>query len=1178
MVMAIYGALLSGTKDPQEIEGCIDGNLCRCTGFRPILDAAHDAASSPVPAPPEAPAVETPAPPLRFSPSTAVGGPSWTAPTTLDALCDALKAPGSRLIAAGTGHGVAKYYTGEAWQGKSEAVTSYVDITRVPGMDTVALTSTALELGSCVTLTEMMQKLEENKEASTSFGPLASHMHRIANHQVRNVGTWAGNVMLARKHQSFTSDLNMILTGAGASVSIIDAASGKRSTMTLEAFHTMPPPASGATVLTQLSIPVLSPSTHFKTYKVALRFKNAHAVLNAAIQATTTEAGVCESVGIYFGGVGNGVTRARATEKALQGQNITEEATLQAGLKALEAELDWDPALGRTAYRAGLATSFLYKFILSLQPSLPPSLSRARDGYTRGVSSGTWTTANAGGDPSQYPLSEPEHKLHSAEQTGGEAVYTCDPPAEAGELHAVFVLTTVASGKITEIDTAAATALAGVERFVGAHELDQAGLGNALGAFDLWEEDLFCKGDVGYHGQPVGMVLASTRAIAEAAVRLVSVSYTGVSPTAVLDIDAAVKADSYMAHGLTPSLHNYDSFDVGDAAKAMKNADVVLTGTVSCGHQHHMYMETQAARVTHQNGGLMVNCGTQYPHATKSAIAAVTKLSMSKVEVRCERIGGGYGGKISRGMFTAAAAAAGAILTKRSCRIQMDLNANLSMLGSRRPHQFRYQIGVMKDGSVAALSGDYYSNQGHAEDIARQPDGNEIQLSIDSAYKLPNVSMKSYRAKCSTPTNTYARSPNFTPGTFIIESIMERVAENLKMAPEEVRMKNMYKAGDITLSGTPLPYCNLSSLYREMEAEVDWTTVEAEVVAFNAANSWVKQGHCIVPMKFPSKLATGYHAVVTAHGDGSVLVQHGGIDMGQGIGMKVAQAAAFSLGAPLAQVSVDATTTKVATGLTELTGASITSEGCCASVRLACEDLKKKMAIEEARLEGQLEAPPTWEQLAAACERANADMTGKGQYEGKNDGSFLPAERKDSGGTQYETYGVGYTRVQLDCLTGELQLLRSDVLMDCGRSLNPTLDAGQLQGGFVMGLGYFLSEEFIWDEGSKSAYEGTVVGRNLTNGTWEYKPPFSQDIPLDFNIKLEPNHPNPFGIFGSKCSGEPSVSLASSAVFAAQHALAALRQQSGGAAAAQGGELDAPCTVERLFLAGAVDPAGFRLA
>ena len=283
---------------------------------------------------------------------------------------------------------------------------------------------------------------------------------------------------------------------------------------------------------------------------------------------------------------------------------------------------------------------------------------------------------------------------------------------------------------------------------------------------------------------------------------------------------------------------------------------------------------------------------------------------------------------------------------------------------------------------------------------------------------------------------------------------------------------------------------------------------------------------------------------------------------------------------PLAQVSVDATTTKVCTGIKEISGASITSEGCCASVRLACEDLKKKMAIEQARLEGQLGTMPTWNQLAAACAKANTDMTGKGVYEGKKDGSFLPAKTADAKtagmSVQYFVYGVAYTRVQLDCLTGELQLLQSDVLMDCGKSLNPTLDAGQLQGGFVMGLGYFLSEEFLWDEGTKSAYEGTVVGRNLANGTWEYKPPFSQDIPLDFNIRLEPKHPNPTGIFGSKTSGETSVSLASSAVFAAQHALAALREQTG-VKASDGGELDAPCTVERLFLAGAIDPSAFRL-
>jgi len=208
------------------------------------------------------------------------------------------------------------------------------------------------------------------------------------------------------------------------------------------------------------------------------------------------------------------------------------------------------------------------------------------------------------------------------------------------------------------------------------------------------------------------MILATTQTIAENAVSLVSVTYSDVEPSPILNIDAARDSESYLPHGILPSLHDYDSFTVGDPETSMKQeADFTYEGNIGCGHQYHLHMETQAARASLVNGCLVVSCGTQYPQASLSAISAITGYHHSKIEVRCERTGGGYGGKITRHQFTAAAAAAATVCMKKTVRIQLDLNANMSAIGSRRPHELRYKVGVKKDGTLVALTGSYYSLQ-----------------------------------------------------------------------------------------------------------------------------------------------------------------------------------------------------------------------------------------------------------------------------------------------------------------------------------------------------------------------------------------------------------------------------------------------------------------------------------
>eukprot|EP00656_Telonema_subtile_P016054 TRINITY_DN18458_c0_g1_i2.p1 TRINITY_DN18458_c0_g1~~TRINITY_DN18458_c0_g1_i2.p1 ORF type:complete len:1229 (+),score=349.19 TRINITY_DN18458_c0_g1_i2:15-3701(+) len=1075
MVMSIYGALASSSEapTPTQMETCLDGNLCRCTGYRPILDSAQQVASS------WKPPSNTPVPgpsvlPLQLD--ARQGGVSWTCATSVEQACSLYSAAGSNLLCGNTGSGVAKYYSGAAWGVGPEDPTALIDLQAIPGFSDVTVGAHSLTVGAAVTLSELKATLAANAAKSVSFEPLVAHMDRIANNQVRNAGSWAGNLMLAHEYPTFVSDLNTIMIGAGASVEYANSMDSTTHTCSLEDFQSND--SLDRVILTSLTIPFMTPTEHFKTYKVALRYKNSHAILNAAFHAIL-DGDTFVSAELCYGGVKSKVTRAHKTEALLVGKSATADATLQTALACLEAELGFDPMFGRTEYRQGLAKSFLFKFFLELQPTLPAALLSAK-GYTRPVSTGAWSIDGASTEE-EFPISKPIQKLSAWEQTSGEADYIDDAPPVVGELHGAFALANAANREVTAIHCDAAKALEGVHSVLTAADLKAAGMSNSLGGvFDaeLWAEDLLVDKQADYCGQPLAIVIATTRLIAEHAATLVTADYCG-SDKVLLTIDDAIEAESYH-HPI--GLHQYKDWNHGDPDGGIKGADIVFEGMAEVGHQYHFYMETQAARAVPTDGGMVVTCGTQFPKFTQGAVASVTKLATSKVEVKMTRTGGGYGGKISRSAFTAAAAAAAAVVSKMPVRIQLDLNANMAALGSRRPHRLAYKVGCKKDGTIVAVTGSYYTLQGRSLDLIRAPAADEIKVAIDNCYNIPNWGLRCYNVKTHTPTNTWARAPNYGPGVFMMESIIERAAAELNLDSHVVRSKNMYKAGDSEPGGQKLAHCNIEQLTAQVQVE----GLATQVAAFNAANRWVKQGLCVVPGKFNCDLGKGLHAVVTVHDDGSVLVQHGGCEIGQGINVKVAQVAAFTLGIDMSLISIDGVSTKVASGFSDKTAGSITSEGCCASVILACNQLKKQMELTHAKLEGQLGRQPDWHQLVQACSHAGADMSAKGSYAGKAEGSGVASLPDKSGDKfQYVSWGAALAHVQLDGLTGELQLLRCDVLLDCGISLNPDIDAGQVQGAFVMGLGYMLSEEFLWDDGSKSAYfpAGGVAGRNISNGT-----------------------------------------------------------------------------------------------
>lgn len=432
----------------------------------------------------------------------------------------------------------------------------------------------------------------------------------------------------------------------------------------------------------------------------------------------------------------------------------------------------------------------------------------------------------------------------------------------------------------------------------------------------------------------------------------------------------------------------------------------------------------------------------------------------------------------------------------------------------------------------------------------------DLSSSIDGPYNIPNWSIDGYCCQTDTPSNTFCRGPIWLPGHLLIESVVERVASACGLAPHAVRLKNLYQPGDTALGGQLMPHCTLPQLVQSVTDKVGYASLSAEVAAFNQGSRFVKQGLAVSPFRYAMGHATGYTAVVTVKDDGSVLVEQSGCELGQGLNVKQAQCAALTLGVPIELVKVSGVTSKVSTGST---GGSTTSEGNVASVRLACEDLMRKLQPVRARQEAQLYGgrPLSWAELVSAAVAEGVDKRGHGCYSKKDrettkGGQVVLPGDSGYGGDEYCAFGACLTHLRYDALNAELTVLRAEIVTDQGYSLNPLIDAGQVQGAYVMGLGYVLTEQFGWAGGS---------GTNTTNGTWEYKPPSSLDIPIVFDVSFLADSPNSAGIFSSKAVGEPALLASASVLCALRHAITEVRAEMGVTAPF---DLSAPATPDEV--------------
>ncbi|WP_420862759.1 xanthine dehydrogenase molybdopterin binding subunit [Algirhabdus cladophorae] len=713
----------------------------------------------------------------------------------------------------------------------------------------------------------------------------------------------------------------------------------------------------------------------------------------------------------------------------------------------------------------------------------------------------------------------------------GAARYVDDIPTPRDTLHLAFGLSTVACAEVTEMVLDDVRGADGVIDVLTAHDLPFA---NDVSP-SVHDEPLLATGRVHYLGQPLFLVVATSHLAARKAARLGKISYA--ETPSILTIDHAMQANSRFEDG--PRVYGQ-----GDPEGALATAVNRLSGSVTMGGQEHFYLEGQAALALPQdNGDTLVHSSTQHPTEIQHKVAESLGVPMHAVRVEVRRMGGGFGGKESQGNALAVACAIAANRSGRPCKMRYDRDDDMMITGKRHDFRIDYDVGFDSDGKIAAITFEQFARCGWAQDLSL-PVADRAMLHADNAYFLPNVRITSHRLKTNTQSATAFRGFGGPQGMMGIEAAMDDLARHLGLDPFAVRQINMYRdAGTGAPQTTPYGMTVSDGIINQLcESLVETSNYHAkrrDILDFNSNNHILKKGLSLTPLKFGISFTLTHlnqaGALVHVYSDGSVMLNHGGTEMGQGLFQKVAQVAASRFGLPIDAIKITATDTAKVPN-TSATAASSGSDLNGMAVADACDKIKARIANHLGQgkpvsfANGMVTCADkswTFAEAAQSAYQARVSLSATGFYKTPD----VAWDRIAGTGQPffYFAYGAALTEVVIDTLTGENRILRTDILHDAGASLNPALDIGQIEGGYVQGAGWLTTEELVWDD----------TGALRTHAPATYKIPACSDRPPIFNVALWDAENPADTIYKSKAVGEPPFMLGMSAYFALQDAVAA---------------------------------------
>lgn len=762
--------------------------------------------------------------------------------------------------------------------------------------------------------------------------------------------------------------------------------------------------------------------------------------------------------------------------------------------------------------------------------------------------------------PADPVVGESHHHESAFGHVTGAALYTDDLVGRlTGVLHAYPVQSEHAHASLDRVDAAPAYEVPGVVRVITAADVPGV---NDQGV--KHDEPMLPTDEVMFFGQPVAWVLGEDLEAAKAGAAAVVVDATPLP--SLITVRDAIAAGSY--HGVQPVI------DKGDVDGAFADAAHVFSGEFEFAGQEHFYLETQASLAhVDESGQVFIQCSTQHPTETQDIVSHVLGIPANEVTVQCLRMGGGFGGKEMQPHGYAALAALGAKLTGRPVRLRLSRTQDMTMTGKRHGFHSTWRIGLTEDGRILALDATLTADGGWSLDLS-EPVLTRAMCHIDNAYWVPNIRVHGRVAKCHKTSQTAFRGFGGPQGMLVMEDILGRIAPQLGLSARELRRRNFYQAGQDTPYYQPVRHPDrMEACWDEVVTSAEVAEREAEIARFNATHDHVKRGIAITPVKFGISFnLTAFNqggALVLVYKDGSVLVTHGGTEMGQGLHMKMLQVAATTLGVPLSTVRLAPTRTDKVPN-TSATAASSGSDLNGGAVKDACEQILGRLRQVAAGLLGApaheveisrgivsaLSSPKTitWEELINTAYFQRIQLSASGFY--RTEGLHWDLSTMRGEPFKYFAYGAAASEVEVNRFDGSYVLRRVDIVHDVGDSLSPLIDIGQIEGGFVQGAGWLTLEDLRWDTSDKPSR-----GRLATQAASTYKLPSFSEMPEVFNIALLDKAHEEGAVYGSKAVGEPPLMLAFSVREALREAIA------GFGPAGTSVELESPATPEAVFWA-----------
>ncbi|XP_024419655.2 aldehyde oxidase 2 isoform X2 [Desmodus rotundus] len=1169
MVMSMYTLLRNHPQPSEEqLMEAMGGNLCRCTGYRPILEAGktfctesngcqqkgtgkscldqgeEDSSSrgrnSEISTElftkdefqPLDPTQELIFPPelLRMAENpekrtlTFHGERvTWISPGTLKDLLELkVKYPEAPLVLGNTS-------LGPAMKSQGHFHPVLLSPARISELRIVSTTSEGLTIGAGCSLAQVKDILAERvselpEEKTETYRALLKHLKSLAGQQTRNMASLGGHVISRHCY----SDLNPILAAGNATLNLI-AKEGTRQIPLNEHFLAGLARADlkPEEILQSVYIPHSRKWEFVSAFRQGQCQQNALADVNAGMRVLLKEGtDTVEDLSVTYGGVGAATISAHRTCQQLQGR-CWNELMLEEACRLLldEVSLPGSAPGGRVEFKRTLVVSFFFKFYLEVLQKLKKLdclhspevsdlfLSALEDFPVTGPQGVQRYQSVDSCQPLQDPVGRPIMHLSGLKHATGEAMFCDDIPRLDKELSMALVTSTRAHAKIISIDFSKALELPGVVDVITAKDIP-----DTNGTKDsevLAVDKVLCVGHI------VCAVVAETDVQAKRAIEKIKITYEDLEPV-IFAIEDAIKHNSF----LCPE----KKLEQGNIEEAFGKVDQIVEGEVRIGGQEHFYMETQRVLVIPKRGyqELDIYVSTQDPAYVQKTVSSTLNIPINRIACHVKQVGGGFGGKTGRPAIFGAIAAVGAIKTGRPIRLVLDREDDMLITGGRHPLFGKYKVGFMKDGRIEALDIEFFINGG----CTRQ-DSEEVTefllLKLENAYKIQNLRFRGRACMTNLPSNTSFRGFGFPQGLLLIESCIAAVAAKCGLPPEKVREKNMYKTVDKTIYKQEFNPEPLIRCWNECLDKSSFHRRRMQVEDFNKKNYWKKKGIAVIPMKFSVGFTvTSYHqaaALIHIYTDGSVLVTQGGNELGQGIHTKILQVASRELKIPMSYIHISETST-VTVPNTIATAASISSEVNCRAVQDACQILLK-------RLEPIIKENPegTWEDWIETAFEQRISLSATGFFRGYK--AFMDWEKGEGEPFPYYIYGAACSEVEIDCLTGAHKKIRTDIVMEACSSLNPAIDVGQVEGAFIQGMGLYTTEEL------KYSPEGVLYSR----GPDEYKIPTITDVPEEFNVSLLPSSPNPLTIYSSKGLGEAGVALGSSVFFAIADAVATARRE-----------------------------------